>query len=265
MIDHLKTTKILAVEAANSIPSSTDLQVIELENLANCDIFKDNLRSGDINQSTTIRSLIGLNTNFFYSVECVPNASSKKCSLDGCVYERGIGYLYEQGEHVYLKRLLPIINQYSDGSTLHSTHGPQRFKCCDDESTVVITSIVPPSYLEALVVPYSVLVSDKDSFVPTPVQIKPNSFLARLNDSIQSLAFDSEYFIDIITSIITKFSKQLKLKTSKLCVKRIETDIIDIKPSDNQKAVKGSLVYDNENNTLKFYDGENWRTISFVD
>lgn len=265
MIDHLKTIKTLAIEAANSLPNSTDLQLIELENLENCDVFKDMLRSGEINQNTTIRSLIGLNTNFFYSVECIPNKNSKKCSLDGCVYERGIGYLYEQNSNFFLKRLIPIINQHSDGSSFHNTRGPERFKCCDEESTVVITSVVPPSYLEALAIPYSVLITDKDPFIPTPIQVKPNSFLARLTDSIQNLSFDSEYFIDLIISIITKFSKQLKLKTSKLCVKRIETDIIDIKSSDNQKAVKGSLVYDNDSNTLKFYDGTSWRTIQFVD
>lgn len=258
----------MAIEVAANNPNNTDLELIGLSELEHCDIFKEVLRSNSIDSSHLLRNSIGLNNYFYYSIECIPNNKKNKhnCVRGGCVSERGVGYLYEQDNKFFLKREIPVSNTYADGNTVNNTLGnPQHFICCDDSYTVLITAVLPTTVLEALVIPHSALVSGENSFIPAPVQIKENSFLARLADNIQSLSFSSEHFINIIISIISNFSKQLKLKTSKLTVKRVETNIIDIKPSNSHKAVRGSLCYDEQSNKLKFYDGEKWKQIVLSD
>lgn len=260
----MKTIPILALEVATNNQNNTDLELIGFENLEVCDPFKELVRSGELTSSHTLREAIGFHNNFFYSLDCVSN-NRTSCSQDGIISERGVGYLYEQDGCVFLKRSVPIANGLSNGRSLPSTGKPRTFQCCDDQSTVIITCVIPPTYLEALIIPNSVLSSGPHPFVPSPVQIQENSFLARLKDGIESLSFSSETFISTILSIVCSFTKQIKLKTSKLTTKRIEVDMIDIKPSDCSKAVKGSLCYDSQSNKLKFYDGENWKTVILSD
>jgi hypothetical protein len=264
MINSLKTIPNLALEVATNNQNNTDLELIGFENLEACDPFKELVRSGDLTSSHTLREAIGFNNNFFYSLDCVSNGRIP-CSQDGIISERGVGYLYEQDGCVFLKRSVPITNGLSNGRSLPSTGKPRTFKCCDEQSTVVISCVIPPTYLEALIIPNSVLSSGPYPFVPSPVQIQENSFLARLKDGIESLSFSSETFISTIISTICSFTRQIKLKTSKLGAKRIETDMIDIKPSNCSKAVKGSLCYDEQANKLKFYDGENWKIVTLSD
>lgn len=264
MIDHLKILPATAIEVATNNPHNLDLELIGIENLSNCDIFKDSIRSGDINLDSTLRHLVGLNNNFFYSVECISN--NNRCSVtNGCTYERGIGYLYEQNNSLFLKRLLPIVNQYADNITQQNAKEPRPFKCCESDSTVIVTCIVPPTYLEALAVPHSFIMSGYYPFIPTPVQVQENSFLGRLKESIQNIAFDSFDFVNFVVNALCKFKTQIKLKTSKLTVNRIETNLIDIKATTDQKAVKGSLCYDELTNKLKFYNGNDWKTVVFED
>lgn len=264
MIDHLKTLKILAIEVAKNHPTKSDLQLVGLEDIENCHIFKDMIRSGDVNENNTLRKAVGLNTNFFYSIECVAN--KVKSSVDeGCLYERGVGYLYEEDGLVFLKRIIPMVNGYSDNSFVANNLYPRPFKCCETDSTVVVTCITPQTYFEALAVPHSFIMSSEDPFIPAPLQVKKNSFLARLEGCIQNVSFIGEEFVDIVSEAICKFSKHLKLKASKVTVKRLETTIIDIKPSNETRGVRGSLVYDSATNNLKFYNGEEWKTISLLD
>jgi hypothetical protein len=100
--------------------------------------------------------------------------------------------------------------------------------------------------------------------VPQPVQIQQNSFLSRLDGDIESVDFEDDRLVDKITKIIAKFTKQLKLKTSKLTLKRIEPETIDMVPTSNVKAKRGSLYYDEQDDTLKIYNGQSWKTIAFL-
>lgn len=264
MIDHLKILPTVAIEVATNHPTNLDLQLVELDNLENCHLFKDMIRIGDINENTTLRKCIGLNTNFFYSIECVPNKVKSRIE-EGCLYERGVGYLYQEDDLVFLKRTLPIVNGYSDNSFTVNNLYPRPFRCCETDSTVVVTCVTPQTYFEALVVPHSFIMSSEDSFIPTPLQVKKNSFLARLEGCIQNISFIGEEFVNIVSDAVCKFSKHLKLKASKLTVKRLETSIIDIKPSNETKGIKGSLVYDATTNNLMFYNGEAWKTVALRD
>jgi hypothetical protein len=239
------------------------LELVGTQSLEKCDFFKETLRAGEIKEEFFLRNVIGLDQNFYYSVQCLPNTPS--CSMNGCVYERGIGYLYEQDGRVFLKRSVPVMNHYADNtSSVNNSSTPMQFNCCDLESTVIVSSITPPTYAEALAVPNSVLASS-EGFLPAPVQLPQNSFLVRLFENITSLSFDSEMFIDIIVNTLAKFTKQIKLKTSKLCVKRIQSDMIDLNPSSSAKAVKGSLYYDETTDTIKFYNGTKWKSFVCVD
>lgn len=252
----------MAIEVATNHPTNSDLQLIELDNIENCHVFKDMIRIGDINENNTIRKTIGLNTNFFYSVECVPNKVNASIK-EGCCYERGLGYLYKQDNEVFLKRTTPIVSAYHDGSLVANNLYPRPFKCCETDSTVVVTCAIPQTYFEALAVPHSFIMSSEDSFIPTPLQVNKNSFLGRLENCIQNISLDGVDFINFVVNALCKFKTQIKLKTSKLTVNRIETNLIDIKATSNQKAVKGSLCYDEKTNTLKFYNGNDWKTVAF--
>ena len=261
MINQIKTTKSLAIEVATNNSSNPDLELIGFCDLEKCSSFTSLCKFGELTESCMLRNSIGVNTDFFYTVECVPNSINQTCSVDGCSFERGVGYLYEQNNSIFLKRHTPLFIGSKHGDSSLAQGRAMQFRCCDSSSTVIVYASVPTSYIEVLASPHSVLCSS-ESFLPAPIPIQENSFLARLQDSIRSISFSDNIFINIVMNIVMSFSKHLKLQASKLTIKRLETNIIDLKPSKNHKAIKGSLVYDEDSNALMFYNGTNWINIS---
>lgn len=257
MIDHLKTTNQTAIELLKNNLNNPDLELVGSKDLGK---YSPTFANSNLDEKFHFKNVFGLNTNFCYVIQsiCTITNTSK-------LYERGIGYVYDKDGATFLKRVMPLFRGTNQADCSINYSGlPLDFNCCDSQSYSFITSTLPVTYFESLAVPNSVLCSSSP-LVPQPVQIQQNSFLSRLDGNIESVDFEDERLIDKITKIIAKFTKQLKLKTSKLTLKRIEPEVIDFSPTSNIKAKKGSLYYDESDNTLKLYTGSDWKTLAFVE
>lgn len=257
MIDHLLTKTIVAIEALANCQNNNDLKLLGISPLKNYSTpLKQAIEANDLNDSNLFLSVFGPYKNFIYVIES---------SCNDCInfHERGLGYVYQSNDSTYLKRLVAFSNG-SNSSDQHALPDGLPFPIkCYDFPTLVYSSI-PNSISECLIVENSVLTSST-SCLPNPIQLQKDSFLARFDENIQSISFDDTRLIDKIINLVSKFTKQLKLQTSKLTTKRVETAIVDIIPSNDHKAKKGSLCYDETLNCLKFYDGNSWKILQHKD
>jgi hypothetical protein len=235
---NLKTSNQLAIENFEPIVNSYDLKLLGSPNLYS-------------NENNSFASVFGNDVKFFYKAVVVKNNAIVK-------YEVGLGYL----ENNILKRFNPLYHGLLEGP-LPSSNGPQYFFADKDES-LVVTSHVPTNFNELLCDPNCVITSVAPH-ISHPVHIPNHSLLGRLDDNVQSIPF-SELFsnpelIAAILQVITTYSKQLSLRTSKLDAKRLCTDSLQLNSNDKILDKKGTLGFDGKD--LKFYDGEAWRILEW--
>jgi hypothetical protein len=235
---NLKTSNQLAIENFESIVNSYDLKLLG----------SPSPYSNDIN---SFFSIFGDNVKFFYRVAKLKNNSV-------CKYEVGLGYL----ENNILKRFKPLYHGLSS-EPMPSTNGPQYF-VAEQGETLIVTSHLPANLNELLCDSNSVVTSIAPH-ISHPLHIPNQSFLGRLDDNVQSIPF-SELFshpelIAAILQVITTYSKQLSLRTSKLDAKRLCTDSLQLNSNDKILDKKGTLGFDGKD--LKFYDGEVWKILEW--
>lgn len=256
-INHLKISHLVAIEAVRNSSENNDLELVGIEPLKLiAQSIKQSVESGGITPENTFSNIFGYNTNFFYILESI-NENPESV----CLYERGIASIYQQDNKVFLKRIRLFLSGDHAGNATPSVDGIPKIIPCG--TNTLVYSSIPPTYLEAISPEHCVLCSSISS-LPHPVHIDQDSLLGRFEDTIQSISLNDNRLIDKFLSIISSFSKQLKLKTSKLSLKRVEPEVIDMVPTSNVKAKQGSLYYDESDNTLKLYTGEKWRTLAFV-
>lgn len=254
-VNHLVVKPTAAIEALSST-KDLDLELIGIEPLKSISsTLKLSVEAGGITESARFINTFGLDTNFFYIIESIKNDSV-------IYYERGIASIYQQDDKFFLKRKFIFLSGKNSYECSVSTDNAPRPVFCH-HNTLVYSSI-PPTYIEAIASENSVLCSSY-SCIPHPVALQNNSVLARLDDKIESLSLDDNRLVSKIVNAIVTFGKQLKLKTSKLSLKRVEPEVIDLVPSSNVKAKKGSLYYDESDDTIKVYDGQAWKTLAFLE
>lgn len=237
---NLKTSPQLAIENFDSIANSYDLKLLGCP---------DNYQ----NSVNSFLSVFGENVKFFYKAIKLNKGSITK-------YEVGLAIL----ENGYLKRIRPLYHGIGTDVSV-SFNGPHYFVAQENE-TLVITSHFPSNHNELLCDDNSIITSIAPH-VPHPVHIPNNSFLGRLDDNVQSIPF-SELFshpelIASILEVITTYSKQLSLRTSKLDAKRLCTDSLQLNINTNPIDKKGSLSFDGKD--LKFFDGDVWKILELRD
>ena len=251
---NLKTSKIAAIELAVSNYYNLDLELCGIRALSKFNkTISLSLDTSDTEHS--FENIFGYNCNFFYNVE--------KIKDNKVIYsEYGIASIEKIDDKVFLKRNRPIyLNSNNKITQCHN--GPHHFQC-EDSEYLAAYSVVPSSYIE-LLANSNCVIGSSAPFCPSPIPIHSNSFLGRIDDNVQSIPF-SELFshpelITAILEVITTYSKQLSLKTSKLESKRLCTDCLQLNTSDKPLEKKNSLIFDGEN--LKFYDGEKWKIIQW--
>ena len=256
MIKQLTIKKNIAIEAVKYCPASEDLELVGTKPLKNySDQLKYAIDAGSITDATNFKDTFGYNNNFFYVLEVVNNQV-----VDG--YERGVGYIYEKHGRTLLKRIAPLYSgkNSADCSVCRDICGKS---FCSDEN-VLLYSSAPTTYLEALVVEHSVITSS-DPCLPHLVHLPQDSILARFDKDIEGVTFSDSRFIDKLVDVFSKFTKQIKLATSKLSVKRAEADIVDLVPvnSATVKAKVGSISYDKLSDTVRVYTKKGWKTLGF--
>lgn len=211
-----------------------------------------------ISNNNSVSNVVGVGPNhkFFYKI------SSYKDNAVAC-YEKGIGYAYEHNNKVYFKRLIPIIHGKNETHAQLVINNNSRFYF-QDGSINVITSEIPPN-LALLYHSENSLVVANDSFFPITLELPNNSCLATVDEEICSLSFDSKEFSEYVSQALCNYSKQLSLRSSKLNANKLAVKQLQLEPSSGNAAKKGTFIYDENTDTIKFYNGEKWRILQWVD
>ncbi len=210
-----------------------------------------------ISNENSIANTIGFgpDNKFFYKI-----SSYKDNAVVG--YEKGIGYAYEHNNQIYFKREVPLIYGKNENH-VQFIKSSSRFYFPEDSISVIVSEI-PPS-LALLYHAQNSLVVARDPFFPVTLSLPNDSLLATINDNICALSFDSKEFSDYVSEALSKYSKQLSLRTSKLNVNKLAAKQLQLEPSSGTNAKKGTFIYDEETDTVQFYNGEKWRTLQWVD
>ena len=238
----LKTTNQIATEKAQQNSKGKNLRLLgTINDLCFSDLFE-------------------VDCKFFYLAE--------KIEQDIVILrERGIGRIVKSDDGYELERYQPLGFYINGDANAHPcVNGPVDFA-----GPIIVSSSYPFSLLESLCEDYSVVACDKQ-FIPKPVQLSEYSFLGRLDDGVSSLPFESlcesSEFKGALVSAITGYTKQLAFSASKINTKTkkgvIASSIFQLNPTSNPPAKKGTFIYDETDDLLKYYDGTSWRSLSFI-
>lgn len=251
---NLKTSTTTAIELG-AINSSDDIELLGIEPLkqVNQSLYFA-IQNKNITPENTFRSTFGPNVLFFYALEQIKNNAVIK-------YERGLGYYFERDNRSFLKRHIPIATGNNSQNTTICSGGCTKFSCSDCEH-IVVYSAVPLSYAECLVNKNSIITS-VNAFHPHSFVVEENSIVARLDGDVKSIPLDDKGLIDSLISSICKFTKQIILKTSKLDVKKLSTPTLHLNKTSKNNAKDGDIIYDEEDDNIKYYDGTNWRILDW--
>jgi hypothetical protein len=190
--------------------------------------------------------------SFFYVLELISNNTVIQ-------HERGVGRVEKIDNKYYLERSIPICYGPNSSQVSACHNGPSSFWPAPNEY-IIAYSTFPHSHQEALILPHSVLTSH-ESCCANMVSLQENSFLARVKDDIVSLDANSDEFVNYIKDAISSYKNQLSLKSSKLSVKNLSTNNLQLNPSNSPSLKEGNLYYDAAAKTLKYYDGEHWNVL----
>ena len=217
------------------------------------------------------KDIIGIDYRCYYLIEQMvdhpppsPDESTK--------YERGVGYICSEDGHIVLKRELPLVwgDLPSDKKYYRPSQDPLQF--CEDECYLRVSSLVPPTYIEALAAPHSVL-SSTESFQPTPVGLDNNCLLGRMADVIQSIDMEElsamDGFSAAVAVALMSSQKQLRLKARHLSLDRknarLSASSLQALPVYNDKnkppPQQGMIIYNADSDCLEYFDGDKWRSL----
>lgn len=254
------TKPSLAVETFSLNENNTDLLLLGIDGIEKANIdFSEAVYYKHITSDNSIKNVIGVGpeNKFLYKI-----ASYKDNAVVACEY--GIGYAYEMDERTYFKRDRPLIQGKNEIQKQVIYNNGLRFYS-PPNSTNVITSEIPTN-ITGLYFEKNMILVSRDAFVPHPMKILDNSFLARIGDSdLYSVKFDSKEFSDLVASAINNYSKQLAMKSSKLSVNKASIKHLQLEPSSKTNAKKGTFIYDEDNDVVKFYNGKIWRTLQWAE
>lgn len=239
------------IEIVSNVDNSNDLLLCGIDGIdrANYDLSAAQYY-GTISQDNSINNVFGLGeeNKFFYLLASYKNNVIVK-------HENGIGYAYELDGKFYFKRSLPMTHGKQMGHNQLINSMNSKF-ICDQDAVNIIASYTPADYALAYHDKNSILCSTHQ-FIPRCVQVSPHSFLARINDNdISNVYFDSKEFADIIISAVERY----KLNVNKFSVKQLQ-----LNPASHSGAKKGTMIYDEDSDSIKFYNGTVWRTLRWAE
>lgn len=222
-----------------------------------------------ISEDTLLQNIIPNKRNFYYTIEHVScRTINQKC----IVKETGYGEIYKKGKNYYLKREVTL--KFFDGHNEYNTVPTSKHSFYPTD-TLLIKSTVPDEYINIFAYPYSVLCSI-EQFNPTPVELEEKTLLGRLNDEIQSIDKDELREIltdDNIIKAVTENKEDLNLNSSINIINEnanLLSNSITIKPSYSnshkpKNPVRGTIIYNADENCFEGYDGSRWRSLKWTD
>lgn len=247
----LRTSKTQALEKAKVLSNLLDLELLGTEALATINNqYKRLLEEKEISSSqNSFISIFGLNTKFFYSVTLV-------CESHGFT-EFGLAYIEQQEKKFILKRFRPFY-MIENGATVIS-YKPRPI-ICDRESYILASSYTPTTFVEVLTETNSIITCESPH-LPTSVVVDKNSILGRHDGNLQSIPIESLVDEETARNSITQYKNNLSLKSSKVDVKRLTTNDLQLNARKSAPERKGVIYYDESDDCLKYYDGTNWRRL----
>jgi hypothetical protein len=191
----------------------------------------------DAGQLASITDEFEVNDKLFYVLERYDGSDTASFG------ESGVGYLSKEGDDFvfFRKRALQfsVANQEPDNVSV-----PQAAMVQDvtPQTKFLMVSVFPQNVRDVLLDP-NVIPTCIGNAVVSPLHVAEDSLIGRFKHGLSSISLK-----DIFKKITTLTLTQLTLKSSK-------------KPRDTE----GSIVYDSTSKCLKFFDGKQWRTISYED
>lgn len=248
----LKTSLHQAIELATCC-SELDIELNGVEGLSNVNPSLNHaLKNKTLSSDNTFKNIFGPDVLFFYTVE-----QFKKDTV--VQYERGIGYLFESNDKIFIRRHLTIAVGENATTSYYISGTPASFKCSLGQHLVVASSC-PRSSLEYFIAPNSILTSIAP-FRPHSFVVDNDCLVGRLDGEVGPLKINDKGFIETLIGAISKYTKQISLSVSKLQAARLSTALLQLIPTKDPIAKRGHLVYDEENNYLKYYNGTSWIVI----
>ena len=202
----------------------------------------------------------GLFSNRYESGDNLLYHASLVCESHNHFQEVGLGHFKTVDGKNYIVRDRPFYYIDHDNKVSKGQDLLQFFCDKSADEKLVVATYLPQTIQEVLCCPNSIIGCDSPH-VPLPVSIKENSLLGRLENGIQSIDIASIFTPNNVLSVISQFTRTLKLMCSILDVNRLRTSQLELKPSKTPSAKEGSLYYDKAQKVLKFYNGAEWITL----
>lgn len=193
---------------------------------------------------------------FFYFVQRIDQETSQPD-----LTEVGLGRLISKGTE--LERFRPLYNFSGNNQPKPNLNGPLEFFEETKNKYVIVRQHTPTNMVELLVQTNSILASGTEEYSPIAVPMRKNSILGRLTDEIHSISIDD--ISDFALERIKKHTKQLILKSSQLNVRKVKVKQLTLDTCYDPDAKVGNIFYDVEDNTIKCFNGTEWKTISWKD
>lgn len=245
------------------VAGSSDIKLCGIEALTKCDDWIK-LSIGSINVDCEFKNAVGTNYRCYYLLEQI-------LQKETVLHERGVGTIVQRSQSFFLERECPVA--WGDHpKTIVPVRNADKPKNFNVPGHLRVWSIVPPTYVEALASPFSIIASIH-AFNPTPVEIEENALLGRIGDVIQSVDMDElREMINIGNDAIAALEatkKQLKLKARRVDLTRkdavLSAPILRAAPkyttTTRPKAQQGSIIFNTETKYLEFFDGQHWMSL----
>jgi hypothetical protein len=247
----LKTSQTNVIECGKHIENSPNICLLGSE-LA-CSYFPELQRqnNGPCSSNNSFKNVFGFNCKFYYKLE-------KYCSGKLLDVEIGIGYLIETPDLPVLKRDRPLLYRHDDGPICSVFNPVHVFFCLQDNEYIIVQSYHPQVLPELLVDPHSLIASSPENPLDI-INVEENSLVGRLEGNVTSLSI-----VDICnkaTNLLFDYTKQIVLSCSQLDVKKLKTKILQLTPTKPPQAKRGSIIYNEEHDTMQYFDGSRWRTL----
>ncbi len=204
-----------------------------------------------------ITQVIGLQENFMYKVEQLDNAHNILQT------ETGIAQIWEVEEGHELLRL-----KRTDKKRPANMYKPETY--------LRISTCMPTKVSDFETPGNTVLIFNEDESI-TSLPLEPNTFLGRfLEEDVRAVpAYELLQIIPYadILDYIQKQEAQLKLNTRRLDLTNenatVSASILRVTPdtySDTNRPTpqQGMIIYNQDSQTLEYYDGEKWRSLVFI-
>lgn len=175
-----------------------------------------------ISKTSSFLTTYDLEHSFYYRIDVLLNSIT-------IAHEIGVGELQEHDGNICLLRTQPLYVQL-EGEERQVAYG-SRPLCLLDYKNIMVSSYIPTNVVEALPDPHMIIVSTADHH-PHPLKVEENSVVGRLNDTIESLNI-----------------------ADLPCVAPTYANV------EEAPKIKGSIIYSDEWDCLKYYNGTVWKSI----